>query len=154
MTILGKLRGEIKDQEKVPLPMNLNDEALLHHGSLIAVSFLLFFCAIVGEQSSSSSSLCRGVLAPFPVPFLSFGPRATSLASGWLCGRSHSCAPNSNPSPSPKRNRGISSLSSLGLLAIDFSLAWNSRCPCTVFSGTAPPLLHLASPSPFKDSLL
>ncbi|KAH8282055.1 hypothetical protein KR054_005212 [Drosophila jambulina] len=36
MTILGKLRGEIKDQEKVPLPMNLNDEALLHHGSLIA----------------------------------------------------------------------------------------------------------------------
>ncbi|KAH8333530.1 hypothetical protein KR059_000506 [Drosophila kikkawai] len=36
MTILGKLRGEIKDQEKVPLPMNLNDEALMHHGSLIA----------------------------------------------------------------------------------------------------------------------
>ncbi|KAH8412888.1 hypothetical protein KR009_006535 [Drosophila setifemur] len=36
MTILGKLRGEPKDQEKVPLPMNLNDEALMHHGSLIA----------------------------------------------------------------------------------------------------------------------
>ncbi|XP_052837864.1 integral membrane protein 2B [Drosophila gunungcola] len=36
MTILGKLRGEITDQEKVPLPMNLNDEALMHHGSLIA----------------------------------------------------------------------------------------------------------------------
>ncbi|KAH8276427.1 hypothetical protein KR018_006916 [Drosophila ironensis] len=36
MTILGKLRGEPKDQEKVPLPMNLNDEALLNHGSLIA----------------------------------------------------------------------------------------------------------------------
>ncbi|BFF96184.1 integral membrane protein 2B [Drosophila madeirensis] len=36
MTILAKLRGEPKDQEKVPLPMNLNDEALMHHGSLIA----------------------------------------------------------------------------------------------------------------------
>jgi len=53
MTILGKLRGEITDQEKVPLPMNLNDEALMHHGSLIAVSLHLhprdvaLFCAIV-----------------------------------------------------------------------------------------------------------
>ncbi|XP_016992237.1 integral membrane protein 2B [Drosophila rhopaloa] len=36
MTILGKFRGEITDQEKVPLPMNLNDETLMHHGSLIA----------------------------------------------------------------------------------------------------------------------
>ncbi|XP_034472500.1 integral membrane protein 2B [Drosophila innubila] len=35
MTILGKLTGEKKDLEKVPLPLHLNDEAMMHHGSLI-----------------------------------------------------------------------------------------------------------------------
>ncbi|XP_068141657.1 integral membrane protein 2B [Drosophila tropicalis] len=38
MTILAKITGQRHkdDQEKVPLPMNLNDEALMHHGSLIS----------------------------------------------------------------------------------------------------------------------
>ncbi|XP_033149748.1 integral membrane protein 2B isoform X2 [Drosophila busckii] len=37
MTILAKLTGkESKDQEKVPLPLHLNDEAIMHHGSLIS----------------------------------------------------------------------------------------------------------------------
>ncbi|KAL7742429.1 hypothetical protein ACLKA6_019060 [Drosophila palustris] len=36
MTILGKLTGEKKDLEKVPLPLHLNDEAMMHHGSLIS----------------------------------------------------------------------------------------------------------------------
>lgn len=71
MTILGKLRGEIKDQEKVPLPMNLNDEALLHHGSLIAVSFLLFFLrnrwgAVVVVVVVVSRCPCA-LPCPFPV---------------------------------------------------------------------------------------
>ncbi|KAH8266495.1 hypothetical protein KR044_008058 [Drosophila immigrans] len=37
MTILAKLTGEKKDLEKVPLPLHLNDEAMMHHGSLISV---------------------------------------------------------------------------------------------------------------------
>ncbi|XP_064539586.1 integral membrane protein 2B [Drosophila montana] len=36
MTILAKLTGEKKDLEKVPLPLHLNDEAIMHHGSLIS----------------------------------------------------------------------------------------------------------------------
>lgn len=86
MTILGKLRGQPTDQEKVPLPMNLNDEALMHHGSLIAVSFAWhricgmcpYFCAIVLCPCPS--------LAPCPPPCpSSCGPRATSLVmGGWL----------------------------------------------------------------------
>ncbi|XP_034101398.1 integral membrane protein 2B [Drosophila nasuta] len=36
MTILAKLTGEKKDLEKVPLPLHLNDEAMMHHGSLIS----------------------------------------------------------------------------------------------------------------------
>lgn len=38
MTILAKLTGEKKDLEKVPLPLHLNDEAMMHHGSLMSVS--------------------------------------------------------------------------------------------------------------------
>ncbi|EDW03456.1 GH11245 [Drosophila grimshawi] len=36
MTILAKLTGEKKDLEKVPLPLHLNDESMMHHGSLIS----------------------------------------------------------------------------------------------------------------------
>lgn len=38
MTILAKLTGEKKDLEKVPLPLHLNDESMMHHGSLMSVS--------------------------------------------------------------------------------------------------------------------
>lgn len=69
MTILAKLTREKKDLEKVPLPLHLNDEAMMHHGSLMSVSLtkivfhLHLICAIKLVLASTISCVLRALVA-------------------------------------------------------------------------------------------
>lgn len=141
MTILGKLRGEIKDQEKVPLPMNLNDEALMHHGSLIAVSIAskmspLFFCFYFFCAISCHSCPCQ---APPSLTSLPFGLESHKFREqGEVAGGRLPLLRNKSERDSDSDSEYPASAAKACRLSI-FPY-WNSRCPCTLF------VLHPALP--------